>query len=535
VFRLLASLTVAAAMLAGPAHADRGDISTFAGTGAAGMGGDGGAAGAAALNQPEDVAWLADGSVLVADTLNHRVRRIWPSGIIATVAGSGTPGFSGDGGPATSARLTRPSDVEPTADGGFLIADRGNRRVRKVSAGGTIVTVAGTGVAGASGDGGPATSARLDEPTAVATMPDGGYLIADAGSDRVRAVTQGGTISTAAGGAGGGGGGDDDDDDDEDEDDGPGGTGDGGPATSARLLAPAGVAAAPGGGFLISESEGHRVRLVSPAGTITSVAGTGTSGFSGDGGAGTSAQLFRPARISATPDGGFLVADSGNGRVRKVSAQGSIATVAGGEPGFDGDGGPAALARLDRPHAAVTGPGGAVAIADAGNNRLRLMQDAPLAGFEPPPPVGGSAGGPPTSARSRVVLRVPRSIRVGPNGVLRLRVGCPASALEPCRGTLRLQLRTRRRGGVVRAAAATRSRARRGVIARARYSIAPGRTKAVKLRLSRPARRLLRKRGTLSVRVVAAKRGGPNIADDSESVALKLKSKRGRGRSGRGG
>jgi hypothetical protein len=130
---------------------------------------------------------------------------------------------------------------------------------------------------------------------------------------------------------------------------------------------------------------------------------------------------------------------------------------------------------------------------------------------------------------------VPRSIRVGPNGVLRLRVGCPASALEPCRGTLRLQLRTRRRGGVVRAAAATRSRARRRVIARARYSIAAGRTKAVKLRLSRPARRLLRKRGTLSVRVVAAKRGGPNIGDDSDSVALKLKSKRGRGRSGRRG
>jgi hypothetical protein len=532
VFRLLASLTVAAAILAGPAYADPGDVSTLAGTGAAGMGGDGGAAGAAALNRPEDVAWLADGSVLVADTLNHRVRRIWPSGIIATVAGTGVAGFSGDGGAATSARLNHPSDVEPTADGGFLIADRGNRRVRRVSAGGTIVTVAGTGLAGASGDGGPATAARLDEPTAVATMPDGSLLIADAGSDRVRAVSQSGTISRVAGGAGGGG---DDDDDDEEDDDGPGGSGDGGPATSAQLRAPAGVAAAVGGGFLVSESEGHRVRLVSPGGTISTVAGTGTPGFAGDGGAGTSARLSRPARISSTPDGGFLIADSENGRVRKVGAHGSITTVAGGQPGFAGDGGPAALARLDQPQAAVTGPGGAIAIADAGNNRLRLVQGTQLAGFVPPPAAGGSAGGPPTlSARPRILLRVPRSIRVGSNGILKLRVGCPASALEPCRGAIRLQLRVRPRRGVVRAAAA-RSRPRRGVIARARYSIAPGRTKAVKLRLSRSARRLLRKRGTLSVRVVAAKRGGPNIGDDSEGVALKLKSKRGRGRSGRRG
>jgi hypothetical protein len=269
VFRLVASLAVTAATLACiavPAHAGPGDIATFAGTGAAAMAGDGGAAGVAALNQPEDVAWLADGSVLVADTGNHRVRRIWPSGIIATVAGTGMPGFSGDGGAATSARVSEPSDVEPTADGGFLIADRGNRRVRRVSAGGTIATVAGTGAAGSSGNGGPATSATLDEPTALATTPDGGFLIADAGSDRVRAVSPGGTISTVAGGGGGG---------DDDDDDGPSGSGDGGPATSAQLQSPSGVAAAAGGGFLVSESQGHRVRLVSPTGRTPGGAGPG--------------------------------------------------------------------------------------------------------------------------------------------------------------------------------------------------------------------------------------------------------------------
>jgi trimeric autotransporter adhesin len=534
VFRLLASFAVIAATLAAPAHAATGDISTFAGTGAAAMAGDGGQARGAALNRPQDVAWLADGSALVADTRNHRVRRIWPSGIIATVAGTGVPGFSGDGGAATSARLRSPSDVEPTADGGYLIADQGNRRVRKVWDGGTITTVAGNGSSGASGNGGPATSATLDEPAAVAVTPGGGFLIADAGSDRVRAVSPGGTISTAAG-RGGGGGGDDDDDDDED-DDGPGGNGDGGPATSAQLLEPAGVAAAPGGGFLVSESRGHRVRHVSPAGLITSVAGTATAGFSGDGGAAASARLSGPAGISVTPDGGFLIADSGNGRVRKVSAHGTIETVAGGQPGFAGDGGPAALARFALPSAAVTGPGGAMLIADSGNNRLRLVEGTPLDTFAPP--LGGGGGGGDTgggpAGPTPLVLRAPRSILVGAGGIVRLRVGCPVTALAPCRGAIRLQVRARPRRGTVRAAAAS-SRARRRVIARTRFSVAPGRTKAVKLRLSRSARRLLRKRGTLPVRAVATRRGGPNIGDDdSDSVALKLKSKRKRGRSSGG-
>ena len=560
--RLLASFAIAAATLASiaaPAHAGTpGDISTYAGTGAAAMAGDGGAASAAALNQPEDVAWLADGSVLVADTRNHRVRRIWPSGLIATVAGTGVPGFSGDGGAAANAQLNWPCGVEPTGDGGFLIADLGNRRVRKVSAEGTIATVAGTGAAGSSGNGGPATSASLDEPAAVATTPGGGFLIADAGSDRVRAVSPGGTISTVAGGGSSGG----DDDDDDDDDGGPGGSGDGGPATSAQLHSPAGVVAAPGGGFLVSESQGHRVRLVSPAGTITTVAGTGTAGFSGDGGAATSARLSQPAEISATPDGGFLIADSLNGRVRKITAHGTIATVAGGQTGFAGDGGPAALASLNLPHAAVTGPGGAMLIADAGNNRLRLVEGAPLTAVTTPSAESGgsssggsgvssSVGGNAAAARSRLVLKVPRTIRVGANGIFRIRIGCPATATEPCRGAIRLQLRVRPRRGALRAAAAragmvdaaaagrgavraaaARPRARRRLIARARYSVAPGRTKAVKLRLSRSARRLLRKRGTLPVRAVATRRGGPNIGDDSDSVALKLKSKRKRGRSG---
>jgi hypothetical protein len=536
--RLVASLAVTAAILAAPAHAGPpGDISTFAGNGADGPGGEGETAAAASFHNPMDLELLADGSVLVADTGNHRVRRIWPSGMVATVAGTGAPGFSGDGGAATSARLSSPTGVAAAGDGGFLIADRGNRRVRKVSAGGLIATVAGTGAAGAFGDGGPATSATLDEPAGLAIAPDGGFLIADAGSNRVRAVSPAGTISTVAGGGAGG----DDDDDDDDEEGGTGSSGDGGPATSAVLLSPVGVAAAPGGGFVISEQQAHRVRLVSPAGTITRVAGTGVAGFSGDGGPATSARINQPAGIAPTPDGGLLIADSRNGRIRKVTPEGTIATLAGsGHTGFGGDGGPAALAHLNLPQAVATSLGGALLIADAGNNRLRIVEGAPVAASDPGPAAsgGGGAGGSPmtggggtgpgTTAKAalrlnrwRLGLRLPRSIRVGADGTLHLPVGCPSTSPGRCRGTIRLELRPRQRRGTVRAASA-RSR----VVARARFSVAPGHTRRVRLRLSRPARRLLRKRGSLSVRVVAARRGGPNIGSKSKRVTLKLERKR---------
>jgi hypothetical protein len=185
--------------LAAPAQAAQGDIFTFGGTGVASFGGDGGPATSAGLRQPTAVAWLGDGSVLISDYANHRIRRVAPGGEISTVAGTGTAGYSGDGGQATNARLSWPVDVEPTADGGFLIADLGNMRVRRVSPAGIITTVAGTGVEGSAGDGGPATSAQLDAPTGVAVTAGGGFLIADAGAHRVRRVSAGGTITRVAG------------------------------------------------------------------------------------------------------------------------------------------------------------------------------------------------------------------------------------------------------------------------------------------------------------------------------------------------
>ncbi len=166
-------------------------ISTVAGTGTAGFAGDGGAATSAQLNSPLGVAASADGGFLIADASNHRVRRVSPAGTISTVAGTATAGFAGDGGPATSAQLNFPVGVAASADGGFLIADNGNDRVRKVSPAGTISTVAGNGTFGFSGDGGAATSAQLNFPAGVAASADGDYLIADTNNNRVRRVDAG--------------------------------------------------------------------------------------------------------------------------------------------------------------------------------------------------------------------------------------------------------------------------------------------------------------------------------------------------------
>ncbi|HEX6652498.1 MAG TPA: hypothetical protein VF072_07130 [Thermoleophilaceae bacterium] len=473
-------------ILAVPAQAAEGDIFTFAGTGAPGSGGDGGPATSAALRQPTAVAWLGDGSALVADYANHRIRRISPSGQITTVAGTGTPGYSGDGGPATSARLSWPLDVEPTADGGFLIADLGNMRIRRVSPAGIITTVAGNGQGGTNGDGGPATSARLTSPTGVAVTADGGFLIADAGAHRVRRVSPGGTITRVAGTGTAG------------------SAGDGWPAFMAQLNTPVGVAALPDGGFLVAEYEGHRVRRVSPTGVITRVAGTGSAGFSGDGGQATAARLNKPVGVSTTPDGGFLIGDSLNGRVRRVAPDGTISTVAGtAVHGYAGDGGPANMAQLRSPAAAAETVGGAILIADSEDNRLRLIEGRPSAGA-PAPPEGTHPGPAPAPVVHATATRV------------LLPVACPPTATEPCRGTIRLFVRraTRRPG-----AAAVRV----VVLARGRYSVAVGQSKLVKVRLTRTGRRLLRKRRSVKVTAVVSRRGGPNIGQSSQRSTVRVR------------
>jgi hypothetical protein len=349
------------------------NIFTVAGT-TQGLSGDSGPATAAQLRNPRGVAATPDGGYLIADSDNHRIRRVSPTGTITTVAGGGTGGL-GDGGPATAAQLSFPDGVAVTPDGGYLIADTNNHRIRRVSPGGTITTVAGT-TQGFSGDGGSATEAQLNFPWAVAPSADGGFLVTDQGNSRVRRVSTGGTITTVAGNGASG------------------YAGDGGPATDAQVGFPYALAAAADGGFLFTHSPHNVVRRVSPGGTVTTVAGTGAFGLSGDGGAATAAQLSGPSGLAAAPDGGYVIADTFNSRVRRVSPSGMITNLAGANTGTLGDGGPASAAGLNTPYAvAITAEGG-VLIADSNNSRIRFV-DADLR------PPGTGPAGPPGAAGSQ--------------------------------------------------------------------------------------------------------------------------------------
>src|SRR2546425_1017218 len=340
--------------------AGTGFISTVAGTGIPGFSGDGGPATSAQLWTPTGIAVDAAGNLFIADADDHRIRRVAAgTGIITTVAGTGTAGFGGDGGPATGAQLWTPTGVAVDAAGNLFIADADNNRIRQVAASGIITTVAGTGIAGFGGDGGPATSARLSTPTGVAVDAAGNLLIADANNDRIRRVAADtGIISTVAGTGVAGFSGDD------------------GQAADAELNFPYYVALDAGNNVFIADQGNFRIRRVaSGTGTISTVAGTGHAGFSGDSGPATSAQLSVPYGVAVNATGTLFIADQGNFRVRQVAAStGTITTVAGtGIPGFIGDGGPAASARLSVSYGVTLDVVGNLFVADTGNNRIRAV------------------------------------------------------------------------------------------------------------------------------------------------------------------
>jgi sugar lactone lactonase YvrE len=346
-----------------------GDISTVAGNGGLRYSGDGGPAAAADLHLPSDVATDGAGSVYIADYANNRVRKVNSAGTISTFAGNGTPGYSGDGGPATSARLHYPSGVAMVSGGNLYIADSANNRVRMVDGAGIITTVAGTGTPGFSGDGGPAVDAELDLPWDVAVDISGNLYIADYNNHRVRRVDASGNITTVAG------------------DGTPGYSGDGGPATSASLCGPSGVALDAAGNLYIAEACNNRIRKVDTSGIITTFAGNGTAGYAGDGGPATSARLNGPDGLAFDTAGSLYVGDSGNHRVREVASTGIISTFAGnGVAGYSGDGGPASSASLNRPRGVATDGMGSVYVADQGNQRIRKV-----AAVASPGPVGGTA------------------------------------------------------------------------------------------------------------------------------------------------
>ena len=326
-------------------------INTVAGTGVEGFSGDGGAAISAALANPFSMAADAAGNVYIADRDNHRVRRIDTSGNITTIAGNGDQGFFGDGGLATSASLNTPTAVAVDANGNIYIADSNNNRIRVVS-NGNINTFAGNGTAGYSGDGGAATSASLYTPRGVAVDANGVVYIADTNNHVVRKVSAG-TISTIAGNA-------------QQQ----GFYGDNGTASSAGLDTPTGVAVDATGKVYVADSNNHRVRLLSGA-TLSTFAGNGTAAYSGDGGAATSAAIAFPLGVSLDAMGNIFVADSNNHVIRRVGSAGTITTIAGeGEQGFFGDAGGPNAAVLDTP-SGVLPLNDNVFIADLNNQRVR--------------------------------------------------------------------------------------------------------------------------------------------------------------------
>jgi sugar lactone lactonase YvrE len=293
----------------------QGNLTVIAGTGEGGFSGDGGPAVKAQLNAPHDLAFDAEGNLLIADTFNHRIRRIDRQGVITTVVGSGKAPYSGYGATAPKDTLNNPQGVAVDREGNILIADTYNRVVRRLDRNGTLTVIAGS-VAGLSGDGGRATEAQLNLPMAVTVGPDGDVYVSDAANSRVRRVKADGGIQTLAGFGGGEGLG------------GAGFVGDGGPAEKAKLFTPADVRFDTAGNLYISDSGNNRIRIVR-GGVITTIAGIGRAGFSGDGKEALAAELNTPQKIAVAKDGSVFIADRGNQRVRKVDARSFITTVVG--------------------------------------------------------------------------------------------------------------------------------------------------------------------------------------------------------------
>ena len=340
-------------------------ISTIAGNGTDGNSGDGGPATSAQLDAAFGVTADRAGNIYIADAHNERIRKVSATtGVITTIVGNGTAGFAGDGGLATSAELNEPQGVTIDAAGNLYIADTLNNRIRMVSANtGIITTVAGSPASNFSGDGGPATSAGLNAPAGVGADSTGNLYIADSGNSRVRKVSAStGIITTVAGG-------------------GTGGVGDGGAATSALLGGVRGVGLDSAGNLYIADTSANRIREVNAStGIITTVAGTGTQGYTGDGGAATSAELNLPSGLALDSAGNIYIADTQNHVIREVNvSNGVITTVAGnGTAGYSGDSGAATVAELSFPASLAVGGVGHLYAADFGNNTIRKVASLAL-------------------------------------------------------------------------------------------------------------------------------------------------------------
>ena len=336
-----------------------GIITTVAGTGERGYDGDGGAATAARLSEPFMCAFDAEGNLYLAEAQNHCVRRVdRTSGIIVTIAGTGEQGYSGDGGSATRATFNQPYSLQVDANGDVFVVDRLNYVIRKIDAAtGIITTVAGTGEAGYGGDGAPATAARFREPNDCFLDGRGGLLITDIQDQRVRRLDlASGVITTFAGNGA------------KER------TGDGLPATEASILGARAVCMNGAGNTYIAEREGNGIRMVDPRGIMHTLAGTGEFGYDGDGGPALEATWGAPKAIRCDHAGNLLVVDTENHAIRRIEAStGIVTTIAGGRLGGEGDGSAASDAGMDRPHGLDLDADGNIYIADSNNHRVRVV------------------------------------------------------------------------------------------------------------------------------------------------------------------
>ena len=340
-----------------PAISGASTITTILGTGTQSNSGDGGAATSATISQPYEMVADPEGNVYVSGfDLGCQVRKVTPDGRVSTFAGTGTCTTSGDGGPATSATINGATGLALGPDGSLYIGDGYGARVRKVAPDGTITTVAGNGTNGTTGDGGAATSAQIFSPRGIAVDQSGNLYISGRDSNRVRKVTPAGVISTLIGNGTAS------------------STGDGGAASSATVNFVYGVAAGPDGSVYVAEFVGCRVRKITTAGTVSTFAGTGTCGSTGDGGAATAAQLNGPHGVVVDRVGNVYIAERSGQRVRRVDPNGTITTVAGtGVASSTGDGGAASSATVNDPRGLTFDQAGRLLVVDGNGNRVRRI------------------------------------------------------------------------------------------------------------------------------------------------------------------
>lgn len=332
------------------------NIYTTAGSGSMGFSGDGGAATSANLSFPYAAVFDASGNMYISDANNHRIRKVDLNGIITTYAGTGAQGASGDGGAANLARFSFPYGMVFDGLGNLFVADYNNHRIRKITPSGIISTFAGTGVQGFSGDGGAANLAQLSYPISLAVDASNNIYIADGSNHRIRKVNTSGIISTVAGNGIAG------------------DTGDGGPATSAKFQSPYAVALDGNGNIYIAAYGNNKVRKVNTSGIISTFAGNGVLGYSGDGGSAPVANIAGPYGLATDLSGNIYIAESIGQRIRKVDGSGIITTYVGtGVGGYGGDGASCNLAQINGPAGISFDAMGNFYIADVGNNRIRKV------------------------------------------------------------------------------------------------------------------------------------------------------------------